>query len=137
MIALAPTANAQVSALFQSGVIAEYDAPNANRNDGATSFSDLNITSVIMSQPYSAWGDSTGTQGNDTDVFLSINFSDKASITVQGSLNWVDNDTGGGITYFGIVFGGNTINDGFRSLRDLCGLRGCSRFGPELHIVAT
>lgn len=114
IVASAFAAQADVSATFRSGAVAEYDDPNANLNDSAVTFFDLGIASAVMSQPFDAWGDSTGTQGNDTDVNLRISFSDQSFVDVAGSLNWVKNEQGGGIQYFGINFGASGPNDLYR-----------------------
>ena len=109
----AASASADVSATFTQGVVAEYSNSNANQNDDATTFSTLSISSVVMSQPYAAWGDG-GTQGNDEDVTLTINFSNgNPTVVVSGALNWVKNSPGGGIVYFGIIFTDSSFNDGF------------------------
>ena len=99
---LASPAIAEVSATFTTGAIAEYSGPNANQNDNAVSFENNNraIESVVMSQAFEEWG---GTQGNDKDVTLTINFYDGTSTTASGALNWVGK-INGNLKYFGVIF---------------------------------
>ena len=93
---------AQVSATFTSGAIAEYsNNANQNRNAVALASAPRAIESVTIGQAREEWG---GTQGNDYDVSVTVNYYDGSTLETTGSFNWVKNTSGGGINYFGIVF---------------------------------
>ncbi len=101
---------AQIYADFSFGAVAEW-TNNAHGNDTAKSFQALGITRARISQNSNSWG---GTQGNDVDVQLTIT---KGSIdtTVDATLNWVQNSSGGTINYFGLIFSDNVgpTTDGY------------------------
>ena len=108
LLSVSVASQAEVSATFTTAAIAEYSSSNANQNQSSLSISDgggfstgQGLKSVTISQVGTVWG---GTQGNDTGVTLTVTFQDDTTAAANGSLNWVKNKQGGGISYFGIVF---------------------------------
>jgi len=106
---IATSVTADVSATFNIAAVAEYEN-NANQNQNPALASSVGITSVIISQEGDTWG---GTQGNDIDVKVTVNYTDTTSETVDGALNWVLNKSGGGIHYFGVIFATTEPSDGY------------------------
>ena len=103
-------AMAEVVATFTTGAIAEFsNNANHNRNAVALASSPRAIESVTLAQTNEEWG---GTQGNDYDVSVTVNFYDGSTLQTTGNFNWVKNASGGGINYFGIIFASQP-SDGF------------------------
>jgi hypothetical protein len=108
-----------LSATFTTGAVAKYTSSNigtnANQTDTAKLFSELNITSVTISQTstFSTWS-----QGNDTAVTVTVNRSGGlSSLTFQGTMNWVSSScNGNGCDYIGITMADNAVNDGYPAL---------------------
>lgn len=102
-IFVAHSADAQVSATFTTGAIAEYTGTNPHRNQNAISLSSAPraIETVTIGQSSEVWG---GTQGNDADVSVSVTYYDGSTLQTTGALNWVQNASGGSISYLGVVF---------------------------------
>ena len=102
---------AEVTARFEVGAIAEYtNAAHNNQNPSLFSQNPRSIESVLLKQSSEVWG---GTQGNDSDVTLQINYFNGSVLTLSGAFSWVKNSGGGGgINYFGVVFDVQP-NDGF------------------------
>ena len=104
---------AEPSATWTSGVVAEYANTNAHINNGAVAFKNINISSVVISQPGSTvWG---GTQGNDKAVTVTINFDDGKQVEVAGSINWTNQSS---LIYFGVTFA-TTFDDTYSFLDSL------------------
>lgn len=108
-------AHAGVSSTFTKGAVARYSGSavgvNANGTDSAQLFSELNITSVTISQTgaFTTWS-----QGNDTAVSVTVKRSGGLpDLTFSATMNWVSTGcNGNGCDYIGLVFS-DTVDDGF------------------------
>jgi hypothetical protein len=101
-----------ITANFSRGAIAEY-TNNPNGTDKGVLFSTLGISSMSISQ-ISANGQWGGTQGNDTSVTATINFTNGTSATFPAAINWVKNAGSGQFDWIGITIGSaTTVNDGY------------------------
>ena len=84
---------AEVTARFEVGAIAEYtNAAHNNQNPSLFSQNPRSIESVLLKQSSEVWG---GTQGNDSDVTLQINYFNGSVLTLSGAFSWVKNSGGG------------------------------------------
>ena len=99
MLAMAAGTAHAASATFVTGAIAEYEN-TANQNFNSTSFAELGISSIVMSQAGARWG----LQGNDAKVEMTINFTGGGSYSFNGILNWQLNASGTiPVVYFGVL----------------------------------
>ena len=101
-----------LTATFARGAVAEY-SNNPNGTDNGVLFSTLNISTMSISQS-SANGSWGGTQGNDTAVTATINFTNGTSTSFPAAINWVKNAGTGQFDWVGVTIGpATTVNDGY------------------------
>ena len=108
---------AERTATFTSGAVARYtNAPNGT--DSAKLFSELSITSVIITQTINDPTQSSWLQGNDTTVNVTVKRSGGLPdlIITGATMNWVSNScTPNGCDYIGLTLPG-PVNDGYPAL---------------------
>lgn len=115
IVAIAGSASAAqaatLSTTFTKGAIAEYTT-TPNQTSNAKLFSELNIARITISQnsDNGSWG---GTQGNDTNVTVTLTKTDGSSVQFAAAINWLQK-TGNDPDWIGLTISATTVvNDGY------------------------